>query len=59
MAVTSLACLTAAEAELAKQAALIGTEPALPRAPRPRAGRQPLPDHLRFCRNKGRGIMAE
>ena len=38
--------LAAAEAELAKQAALIGTEPALPRAPRPRAGRQPLPDHL-------------
>jgi transposase len=38
--------LAAAEAELAKQAALIATEPALPRAPRPRAGRQPLPDHL-------------
>ena len=38
--------LAAAEAELGKQAALIATEPALPRAPRPRAGRQPLPDHL-------------
>ena len=38
--------LAAAEAELTKQAALIATEPALPRAPRPRAGRQPLPDHL-------------
>ena len=38
--------LAAAEAELAKQVALVATEPALPRAPRPRAGRQPLPDHL-------------
>ena len=38
--------LAAAEAELAKQAALVATEPALPRAPRPRAGRQPLPEHL-------------
>jgi transposase len=38
--------IAAAEAELAKQAALIATEPTLPRAPRPRAGRQPLPEHL-------------
>ncbi len=38
--------LAAAEAELAKQAARVATEPALPRAPRQRAGRQPLPDHL-------------
>jgi transposase len=38
--------LAAAEAELTKQAALVATEPALPRAPRPRAGRQPLPEHL-------------
>jgi transposase len=38
--------LAAAEAELAKQAARIATEPAPPRAPRQRAGRQPLPDHL-------------
>jgi transposase len=38
--------LAAAEAELAKQAALVTTEPVLPRAPRQRAGRQPLPDHL-------------
>ena len=38
--------LAAAEAELAKQAALVTTEPTLPRAPRLRAGRQPLPEHL-------------
>ena len=38
--------LAAAEAELAKQAALVTTEPSPPRAPRPRAGRQPLPAHL-------------
>ena len=38
--------LAAAEAELAKQAALVAIEPTLPRAPRARAGRQPLPDHL-------------
>jgi transposase len=38
--------LAAAEAELDKQAALITTEPALPRTPRQRAGRQSLPDHL-------------
>ena len=38
--------LAAAEAELAKQAALVAIEPTLPRAPRARGGRQPLPDHL-------------
>ncbi len=39
--------LAAAEAELArKQAEAAATEPQAPRAPRPRAGRQPLPDHL-------------
>ena len=38
--------LAAAEAELAKQAALVTIEPALPRGPRARAGRQPLPEHL-------------
>ena len=39
--------LAAAEAELAKQqAAAATTEPQAPRAPRLRAGRQPLPDHL-------------
>lgn len=40
--------LAAAQAELArKQAEASATsEPQLPRAPRPRAGRQPLPDHL-------------
>ena len=38
--------LAAAEAELAKQAALVAIEPELPRAARPRAGRQSLPDHL-------------
>ena len=39
--------LAAAEAELAKQAALVTTEPAqVPRAARLRAGRQPLPEHL-------------
>ena len=40
--------LAAAEAELArKQAeAAASTEPQAPRPPRPRAGRQPLPDHL-------------
>ena len=38
--------LAAAVTELTKQAALVATEPALPRAPRPRAGRQPLPEHL-------------
>ena len=38
--------LAAAEAKLAKQAALVAIEPELPRAARPRAGRQRLPDHL-------------
>jgi transposase len=39
--------LAAAEAELAKkQAEAAATEPQAPRLPRPRAGRQPLPDHL-------------
>lgn len=40
--------LAAAEAELAKKQAEAATtsEPKVPRAPRPRAGRQPLPDHL-------------
>ena len=38
--------LAAVEAELAKQAALVTIEPALPRALRARAGRQPLPEHL-------------
>ena len=38
--------LAAAEAELAKRAALATPEPQAPRAARPRAGRQPLPDHL-------------
>ena len=39
--------LAAAEAELAKQqASVVPSESQVPRAPRPRAGRQPLPDHL-------------
>ncbi len=38
--------LAAAEAELAKRAALATPEAQVPRAARPRAGRQPLPDHL-------------
>ena len=40
--------LAAAEAELAKKQAeaLATSEPQAPRAPRARAGRQPLPDHL-------------
>ena len=38
--------LAAAEAELAKRAALVTPEPLAPRQPRTRAGRQPLPDHL-------------
>ena len=38
--------MAAVEAELAKQAALVTIEPALPRALRARAGRQPLPEHL-------------
>ena len=39
--------LAAAEAELAKQqASAEPSESLLPRAPRPRAGRQPLPEHL-------------
>ena len=40
--------LAAAEAELAKKQAeaSASSEPPLPRPPRPRAGRQPLPDHL-------------
>ena len=38
--------LAAAEAELARRAALVAPEPQVPRAARPRAGRQPLPDHL-------------
>jgi transposase len=38
--------MAAAEAELAKQAALVVTQPALPRAARARAGRQPLPEQL-------------
>ena len=39
--------LAAAEAELAKQqAGTVPIEAQVPRAPRPRAGRQPLPDHL-------------
>jgi transposase len=38
--------IAAAEAELARQAAQVTTEPTLPRAPRPRAGCQPLPEHL-------------
>jgi transposase len=38
--------LAAAEAELAKRAALVTPEPPAPRQPRARAGRQPLPDHL-------------
>jgi len=39
--------LAAAEAELARrQAEAATTEPQAPRPPRPRAGRQPLPDHL-------------
>ena len=38
--------IAAAEAELAKQQAEAKTEPRSPRPPRPRAGRQPLPDHL-------------
>ena len=38
--------LAAAEAELARRAALVTPEPLVPRAARPRAGRQPLPDHL-------------
>ena len=37
--------LAAAEAELAKKQAE-ATEPQVPRAPRSRAGRQPLPEHL-------------
>lgn len=37
--------VAAAEAELAKQAGAVTSEQA-PRAPRARAGRQPLPDHL-------------
>ena len=39
--------LAAAEAELAKQqASAVPSESLVPRGPRPRAGRQPLPDHL-------------
>ncbi len=39
--------LAAAEAELAEQqASAVPRESLVPRAPRPRAGRQPLPDHL-------------
>jgi transposase len=39
--------LAAAEAELAKlQASVVPSESQVPRAPRPRAGRQPLPEHL-------------
>ena len=39
--------LAAAEAELAKQqASAVPSESLVPRAPRPRAGRQPLPEHL-------------
>ena len=38
--------LAAAEAELARKQAEASTEPQAPRLPRPRAGRQPLPDHL-------------
>ena len=38
--------LAAAEAELAKRAALVTPEPPTPRQPRARAGRQPLPEHL-------------
>ncbi len=38
--------VAAAEAELARRAALVTPEPQAPRQPRPRAGRQPLPDHL-------------
>ena len=38
--------LAAAEAELARRAALMTPESQTPREPRPRAGRQPLPDHL-------------
>ena len=38
--------LAAAEAELARRAALVTPESAPPRAARPRAGRQPLLDHL-------------
>ena len=38
--------LAAAEAELARRAALVTPEPLAPRAARPRAGRQPLPEHL-------------
>ena len=40
--------MAAAEAELAKkqEEALAAAEPQAPRAPRARAGRQPLPDHL-------------
>ena len=38
--------LAAAEAELARRAALMSPEPQTPREPRPRAGRQPLPYHL-------------
>ncbi len=38
--------LAAAEAELARRAALVTPEAQAPRQPRTRAGRQPLPDHL-------------
>ncbi len=38
--------LAAAEAELAKKQAEAASETQTPRPPRPRAGRQPLPDHL-------------
>lgn len=38
--------LAAAQAELAKKQAAASAEPAPPRIPRSRAGRQPLPDHL-------------
>ena len=39
--------IAAAEAELAKQqASATPIDAQVPRAPRPRAGRQPLPDHL-------------
>jgi transposase len=38
--------LAAAEAEIAKRLADAPAEPAAPPVPRPRAGRQPLPEHL-------------
>jgi transposase len=38
--------LAAAEAEMAKQRADVSPQPPVPPTPRPRAGRQPLPDHL-------------